>query len=135
MRILLFLLLTTSIYSQRLIRTPYEQYMEARAIKNLDFNLNTEIKKERMLTLRPMNRVKITVKTRLNRDILSKIDVSNGDINIFDDLETGDYISLGAYDVRCKVYVTKKLRIITRVLITGIKIDTYFYSSGIMIKF
>ena len=75
------------------------------------------------------------MKTRLNRSIIQKIDANNGLTNAFDELDTDDYWGLAAYDIRCKLYITKRLRILNRVLITGIDFNQYFYSSGIILKF
>lgn len=129
------LLFSLNTYGQRLIKTPYEARMEAKALSNLTFKLDSVIKKEMLLTWRPMNRVKFTMKTRVNRSILQKIDTNNGLENAFDELDTDDYWGLAAYDIRCKLYITKRLRVVNRVLITGIHYNQYFYSTGIILKF
>ena len=129
------LLFTFNTYAQRLIKTPYEARMEAKALSKLSFKLDSVMKKEFLLTWRPINRVKFTMKTRLNRSIIQKIDANNGLTNAFDELDTDDYWGLAAYDIRCKLYITKRLRILNRVLITGIDFNQYFYSSGIILKF
>ena len=138
MRLILLIgafLFTLNTYGQRLIKSPYEARMEAKAIANLHLSLDSVIKKDRMLIWRPYNRVKFTLKTRVNMNVIQKIDIKDGMNNMFSDMETDDYWSLGSYDIRCKVYVTKRLRILSRVVINGINRETYTYSSGIILKF
>ena len=138
MRLILLIgafLFTFNTYGQRLIKSPYEARMEARAISNLHLSLDSVIKKERMLTWRPINRVKFTVKTRFNFNTIQKIDIKDGMNNIFSDLDTDDYWSLGSYDIRCKIYATKRLRFLSRIVINGINRETYTYSTGIILKF
>ena len=138
MRLILLIgafLITFNTFGQRLIRNPYDVRMEARAIANLHLTLDSVIRKERLITWRPYNRVKFTMKTRLNSNVLQKLDISDGISDVFSELETDDYWSLGAYDIRCRVYLTKRVRFLTRMVITGINTQTYFYSSGFIIKF
>lgn len=75
------------------------------------------------------------MKTRVNRSVMQKIDVSNGLLNAFDELDSEEYWGLAAYDIRCKIYITKQLRLVNRVLITGIDYSQYFYSTGLILKF
>lgn len=129
------LLFSLNTYGQRLIKSPYEARMEARAMANLHLTLDSVIKKERMLVWKPYNRIKFTMKTRLNSGVLQKIDIHDGVSNMFSDLDSDDYWSIGSYDIRCKVYLTKKVRFLGRMVITGINRNTYFYSTGLIVKF
>lgn len=87
-----------------------------------------------MATWRPYNWVKFTLKTRVNSNVTQKLDFSDGLSNVFSDLESDDYWSIGAYDVRCKVYATKRLRLTGRMFITGVQAQNYAYYGGIIIK-
>jgi len=109
--------------------------MEAKALANLNLTIDSVIKKERLLIWNPYNRVKFTMKTRVNYNILQKLDINDGINDIFSDLEADDYWSIGSYDIRCKIYLTKKVRFLSRMVITGINTQTYFYSTGFIIKF
>lgn len=129
------LLFSINTYGQQLIKTPYEARMEAKSMPNLHLTLDSAIKKERLLIWKPYNRVKFTLKTRLNGNVLQNIDIKDGIGDMFTDLDVDDYWSIGSYDLRCKVYITKKIRVLTRMVITGINTKTYSYSAGLMIKF
>lgn len=132
MRILFFLLLSCSVYSQKLIRSPYEVRMDSIGLSRLQLGFEPIIHKS--LTWSPIQRLKVNLKTRLNKAILSKLDLDNMD-ELFDDLDTDDYLSLGMYDIRGKYYLNKWCRITGRVMITGIETQTYFYSIGTILKF
>jgi len=75
------------------------------------------------------------MKTRLNSNVLQKIDINDGMNNLFSDLDSDDYWSIGSYDIRCKIYLTKKVRFLGRMVITGVNTQTYFYSTGLIVKF
>lgn len=134
MRILFFLLLSCSVYSQKLIRSPYEVRMDSIGLSRLQLGFEPIIHKNKSLTWSPFKRLKVNLKTRLNKAILSKLDLDNMD-ELFDDLDTDDYLSLGMYDIRGKYYLNKWCRITGRVMITGIETQTYFYSIGTILKF
>lgn len=138
MRLILLIgafLLTINTFGQRLIKSPYEARMEAKALANLNLTIDSVIKKERLLIWKPYNRVKFTMKTRVNFNVIQKLDIKDGVNDIFSELEADDYWSIGSYDIRCKIYLTKKVRFLSRMVITGINTQTYFYSTGFIIKF
>ena len=128
-------LFSLNTYGQKLIKSPYEARMEARAIANLHLTFDSIIRKERIITWKPYNRIKFTMKTRLNNNVIQKIDIRDGMNNLFSDLDSDDYWSIGSYDIRCKIYLTKKIRFLGRMVITGINTQTYFYSTGLIVKF
>ena len=82
------LLFSLNTYGQKLIKSPYDARMEARAIANLHLTLDSVIKKERIITWKPYNRIKFTMKTRLNSNVLQKIDINDGMNNLFSDLDS-----------------------------------------------
>ena len=138
MRLILLIgafLITFNTFGQRLIKSPYEARMEAKAIANLHLTLDSVIRKERLLVWKPYNRVKFTMKTRVNFNVIQKLDMKDGVNDIFSELESDDYWSIGSYDIRCKIYLTKKVRFLGRMVITGIDRSSYFYSTGLIVKF
>ena len=54
---------------------------------------------------------------------------------MFNELEFDDYLSIGSYDVRMKIYLSKKVRFVQTMIVTGIQKQTYTYTSGFIIKF
>lgn len=130
-----FLYLSLNSQAQQLIRSPYEARMDSISMANFHIAFDKLAKKQRIATWRPINRVKFTMSTRLNRNVVKKVDISNGVTDMFSDLDADDYWSIGAYDIRGKVYLTKRFRLIGRMLITGIQYQTNFYSGGLIYKF
>lgn len=130
------LLISTSLFGQKAMINPYEAKMDSISISRLCLKLEpAKNQKHTLVTLKPHKKVKITMKTRLNFNVINKISVENGVDEALDDLNTDDYISLGSYDVRAKIYINSKIRLLTRVVVTGIQTNTYFYSSGLFINF
>lgn len=137
MRLILLIgafLLTMNISAQRFIKTPYEAYIDSVALSKLDLRYKGNTNKTHQ-TLLFNDRIKVTMSTRLNRNIMTKIDSNSSLKGVFSDLDSEDYWSLGAYDVRCKYYLTKRVRLLGRMVITGINTNTYFYSGGFILKF
>ena len=115
--------------------TPYERKVDSIVFTRSLTPMQYKKQRDMMLTWMPLHKIKVTVKTRVNKDIISKIVVSDGLNDMFDNLDTEDFLSLGAYDVRVKLYVSRDIRLIGRVLIAGIQTQKYFYSFGINLKF
>lgn len=119
---------------QKLILTPYKVRNDSLATSKLNLKLDNNIKKDLIATWRPYDWVKFTFKTRLNKNVVQKLDLANGVSNIFSDLDVDDYLSVGTYDIRCKFYLTKQLRLVGRVFFTGIETGRYLYSGGLVLK-
>lgn len=114
--------------------TPYEKGIDSIIMSRSQAPM--QYKKQRgMITWMPLYKIKVTIKTRVNKDIISKIVVFDGLNNMFDNLDTEDFLSLGVYDVRVKLYISRDIRLIGRVLIADIQTQKYFYSFGINLKF
>lgn len=124
--------------AQKPIRDPYDVKMEQQAIRNFNTTIFKPIKsKERLLTLRPIKKIKITVKSGLNQDAAGSMimnSITSG-FDSFDGMTMEDYSSLGKYDIRCKYYLTKKIRLLNRLTGAGLNGNGLGYSSGIIIKF
>ena len=139
MRFLLLIFLSTSIYAQKLIRNPYTDYcdrMNARAIANFDVRLEAAVKvKDHIIYYSPSHWIKFSMKTRLNTSVLKKVSLADGLDNMLDKMETDDYMSLAAYNIRMKVYLSKKVRWVSNMLITGPNTHSYYYTTGFSLKF
>jgi len=142
--LLLFLFLPLLSYGQRQIPpTLYELRMDSIRLSNFKYNNIESAKRVRMLTLRPTRWVKITLKPRVNKSILSKFNMDellNSGIDaavsdFLNDLEASDYLSLASYDIRVKFYITNRINMISRVFVTGIQSNMYNYSVGLNISF
>jgi hypothetical protein len=84
--------------------------------------------KGRVKELRPSSWVKFTMKTWVNSRTTTKV-MNTGR------LEIDDYLSLGCYDIRMKIYLSNNLRIINGVVVTGFNTNMVNYSTGLILKF
>ena len=123
-------------YGQLLYKTPYMVRMDSLAVANLGsgFYIKPSVDKS-VKTFSPSKYVKFTFKTSVNLSMLNVLNDADGLNEIIDELEADDYISLGKYDVRMKVYMSKDVRFIGGVVITGIQSTNYSYNAGFIIKF
>ncbi len=84
------------------------------------------------MVYKPLKMVKITAKSGLNSNIVSKINIDTlktGDFkDAFNDVEPIDFASIGKYDIRLKVYLTKRWRFLMRAQLVGF--GKNFYSLG-----
>jgi hypothetical protein len=109
--------------------------MDSISMTNFKFNVIKLNTKSNIYTYRPFYWLKFTLKSRFNNNVTSKIRLDNGISNLFNELEFDDYLSLGSYDVRMKIYLSKKVRFVQTMIVTGIQKQTYTYTSGFIIKF
>ena len=95
---------------------------------------------------RPIDRLKITLKTQHNSQILNKINIdsleqglsTNLDMAmdcLVGSLEPEDFISILAYDIRFKYYMNQRVSLTSRIFLTGVESQWYQYSLGLRIKF
>lgn len=75
---------------------------------------------EHIATFRPSSLVKVTIKVGLTKDNLNS--------------ESLEYVDLATYDVRMKIYVTKKFRVQTRAFGFGTKPENFLYTVGLILK-
>jgi hypothetical protein len=120
---------------QKLYESPYQKKMDSLAMANFKFNVIKLNTKSYIYTYRPFYWLKFTLKSRFNNNVTSKIRLDNGISNLFNELEFDDYLSLGSYDVRMKIYLSKSVRFVQTMIVTGIQQQTYTYTSGLIIKF
>jgi hypothetical protein len=132
--ILLFLICNLNVFSQKMVQNYHEIKMNRISIKNFDKTINfKKLNNSRILTFRPIKWVKITLSGRFNGNVISKIILTNGVDNMGDNADINDYFNITRYDLRFKIYLNKKFRIISRLEISPRKL--YFFSSGVIIKF
>lgn len=113
----------------------YTRMMDSISMSKLSLSTHYAKHREMMVSWVPLHKIKITVKTRVNRSMVSQVAMSDSLGDFFDELDTEDFLSLGAYDIRAKLYINRKVRLLGRVLITGIQTQNYFYSFGLSFKF
>ena len=84
-----------------------------------------------MLTYSPMHKVKITIKTGLNRNIICAVDSAAliaGDYeDAFNDVEASETVNILRYDARVKFYISKRWRFIMRAQLLGFNRNLYTF--------
>jgi hypothetical protein len=130
MRFLFFILIFISLnsYAQLSYKTPYSIKMDSINYYNLSNKLKyNNINTDYILTISANKNIRITMKTMLNNNVVGKLSL-NKSFNI------DDYISIGSYDIRCKLYVNNNVRLMGRSLINGLNYDQYLYYMVVIIK-
>jgi hypothetical protein len=132
MRFLFFILIFISMnsYAQFLNKTPYTIKMDSIGYIKLYNQLNHIhfTNNDHILTISSNKNIRITMKTMLNNNVVGRLSL-NKTFNI------DDYISIGSYDIRCKLYVNNNVRLMGRSLINGLNYDQYLYYMVVIIKF
>lgn len=110
MKLIILLLLPLFLTSQKLVEIPHTIN-----IKSLQYSAKHE---RDMLTFKPVQYVKLTLKTGINGNFLSKIDMnsltSGKVLDAFDEVNPDDYKAIAKYDIRMKIYVCNRWRILLR---------------------
>lgn len=134
---LILLITTLCSYSQPITYgLSYNTRMESISMNHLDLSLKAIRTKSHILIIRPLHRIKFTFKTGFNKSILNKVNIEADNVeDMLQDVTVDDYISLIKYDIRCKVYITKNIRILFMSMINGLEFNTNVYSSGLLIRF
>ena len=134
--LLTLILISCNLYGQILKRTPYEVRMDSIGASN--WHLGSDIMRYNdLVAIRPYKWVKVTIKAGFNRDLINDMYASlddNAEYNA-ESLDGEDYINFSKYDIRLRVYVSKGFSIVNRLLITGVNVSGYQYTSGIILKF
>jgi hypothetical protein len=133
MRFILYILLLLPLSSFSQLRDSSDDYyLDSLAKANVHACLHGRDGFSNILTLQPNDWVKFTATTGFNSRAITSI-VNRG--RLTDGL---DYMSLGVYDIRMKVYVSKNIQLLERLVINGTLNSVYtnrIYTSGIIIKF
>ena len=133
MRIFLLVLFMSfgTCYGQLVYKTPYMVRMDSLAVANLGkmILVNGNKVDRSIKTLGSSKYVKFTVKSFINADMVAKLD------DVDSDLDLQDYVGMGRFDIRMRVYTSTNTRFISRVVASGINAQGYSYSCGFIIKF
>lgn len=70
---------------------------------------------------------KITIKTQINGDVLGEFEES--------EVSDVDIANIAKYDIRLKVYLSKRVSLVNRLVGNGLDVGGYYYSSGLVFKF
>ena len=139
MRIFLALLFMSfgTCYGQLVYKTPYMVRMDSLAVANLGkmVSVNTQKVDRSVKSFSPSKYVRFTFKTSLNVSTLAALSDADNINDVINELEADDYISLGKYDMRMKIYLSKNIRFIGGMVINGIQSTNYSYNGGFIIKF
>jgi hypothetical protein len=113
------------------------KYTEMHKINTQLLQYQYSVQKNKLISLSPVERVKITFKTGLNTSsVTSKIDVGSlldGKFkNAFSDIDSYDYIGVISYDLRIKYYISDRARLLARAQFMGVRSN--MYSIGVSFK-
>lgn len=124
------LVISLSIRAQTYYNDPYKVKMDSMAMVKFSYNLR-EANKNSILAYKPLPKVKFTVTTGINSNING---LSLGDVVQY--VDESDFLAIMRYDIRCKVYLTKRVSVIGRTLIDhGLDFYGNSYSLGSIYKF
>jgi hypothetical protein len=132
------LLISSGLYSQQLHPSPYQYHMDSLAsIRTyFDMRLKQDVHRNNILRLTPYRRYKLTITSLANFSKNTSGNPQNlGSLekppleNIVD-----EYLSLGKWDFMVKLRVNN-VRILARIIVSGLNTEKYSYQSGLIFKF
>lgn len=130
----LFLIISQSLSAQQNLSSPYTRQMQS--ISKLSFQINEPVKRIRLEREMLVKRVKISISTRVNQDVLNDF---NFDADTYEgwieNVTQDDYLSIFKYDLRAKFYITRDLRFLTRIVVMGTQYTKNQYLAGLYWKF
>ena len=134
---LLLFFITSVLSAQILIPNKYKERMDSMALVGFNRSMNgLNNKNLEFITFRPYQWVKLTIKGSFNMPMISKIysskECSDGSTEA---IVGEDYLNFAMYDIRLKIYINKKIRILLRSVVMGIKTEKDLYTGGVIIKF
>ena len=122
--LIIFLLLSTSIYGQRIYRSSYEERIISSFNSSFMYGYNNSSNLIRYTIVRP---IVITIRPFINQSVMQRL-VSRD----IDGFEMSDFMILGTYDIRVRIYLKKNLKLTTRALVSN---NNQSYVGGLLIKF
>lgn len=111
---------------QILFKSPYQSKLDSMA-NSYHLNLSLTPSSSSVKTLKKTNHFKLTMSNQYNFDFLSN-GINTGNFN------SGDLMSMAKYDIRMKFYITKRIRIVSGIQMSGVQLNGYSYNTGIIIK-
>jgi hypothetical protein len=118
-------------YGQHIGLSSIEKRMDSLAIYNR-IKFVEPVVDDSIKTFRISDWVKISIKTSINTTVFNKLDSKEITLG---DLESDDYFSIGKFNFRFKLYLTKKIRFISEMMVNGVDVNKYSYNSGLILKF
>ena len=131
MKVLFFLLVSIMSYGQHVHLSMFSKRMDSiYTVKGDKFIV--PIVDDSVETFRMTKWVKVTVKTSISSDVF--MELNSDDVSI-GDLDAEDYLGIGKYDVRVKVYLSKNVRFVSQMVAAGVQVSGYTYRCGLILKF
>lgn len=129
-KLLILLIIPGFLYSQKKVDSTVHT-INARLIQYHYLN------RTKLVTVRPIEKIKITFKCMANfKSISSKVkanDLGAGELQgAFSDIEFNDYISVVRYDLRLKYYINYRSRFVARMQFLGP--NRNLYTAGVQLK-
>jgi hypothetical protein len=131
MKVFVFLLFSIMSYGQHIHLSMFSKRMDSIYTLKHD-RFIVPIVDDSVEKFRMTKWVKVTVKTSINGDVFEQLDSEEVSIG---DLEAEDYLSIGKYDVRVRVYLSRDIRFVCQMVAAGIQVSDYTYRCGLIIKF
>lgn len=126
--LIFFLLVQIQIFGQTIKR---DYHMDSIARSNINSCLIGSSSDD-VKTIMVSKVVKFTFKTYVQTNLF--VDLIDGDMEM-DDVDIDDVIGIGKYDIRMKVYLSHHVRVISRLVVTGVNNQNNSYSCGFILKF
>ncbi len=131
MKVLFFLLVSIMSYGQQVHLSMFSKRMDSIFTVKQD-KFIVPIVDDSVETFRMTKWVKVTVKTSISSDVF--MELNSDDVSI-GDLDAEDYLGIGKYDVRVKVYLSKNVRVVSQMVAAGVQVSGYTYRCGLILKF
>lgn len=131
MKVLFFLLVSIMSYGQQVHLSMFSKRMDSIFTVKQD-KFIVPIVDDSVETFRMTKWVKVTVKTSISSDVF--MELNSDDVSI-GDLDAEDYLGIGKYDVRVKVYLSKNVRFVSQMVAAGVQVSGYTYRCGLILKF
>lgn len=124
--LLLAVLVPMTLLGQIGFKSPYENKLDSIA-KTYHFDYKLAPSTGGVKTLKKNNHFKLTMSNQYNLDFISN-GINKGTFN------SSDLLTFANYDIRMKFYITKRIRIVSGIQMSGVQLNGYSYNTGIIIK-
>lgn len=124
--LLLAVLFPMTLLGQIGFKSPYENKLDSIA-KTYHFDYKLAPSTGGVKTLKKNNHFKLTMSNQYNLDFISN-GINTGTFN------SSDLLTFTNYDIRMKFYITKRIRIVSSIQMSGVQLNGYSYNTGIVIK-
>lgn len=127
-KIILFLIVIfpTALMGQIVLKSPYQTKLDSMA-NSYHLDLGLKPSSSGVKTLKRTNHFKLTMSNQYKFDFLSN-GINSGTFS------SSDLLTFANYDIRMKFYITKRIRIVSGIQMSGVQLNGYSYNTGIIIK-